>query len=230
MKLLAFTALAACAIALPAAAQGLGSLTDPQTYLRGGYVELEGGSPFQGATTEFNSAAGEGTNKGSGHFQAGYFGGAIFGHKLAPGISAELEGVYFKNRYDVATEFTQQDAGHSRTYGGLANLKFSLPYDYHVTPRFAVVPYVAVGAGYGQTAYKTGYDGQTFLDDGQSGLLWQAKTGVELKTGTPVSFDFGYRYMGTPDYHQDFVGEGGASSFQLKTHVQAATAGIKYSF
>ena len=229
MKLLAFTALAACAIALPAAAQGMGSLTDPQTYLRGSYVELEGGSPFQGATTEFNSVPGEGTNKGSGHFQAGYFGAAIFGHKLAPGVSAELEGVYFKNRYDVATEFAQQDAGHSRTYGGLANLKFSLPYDYRVTQRFAVVPYVAVGAGYGQTAYKTGYDGQTFLDDGQSGLLWQAKTGVELKTGTPVSFDFGYRYMGTPDYHQDSVGEGG-SSFQLKTHVQAATAGIKYSF
>ena len=105
------------------------------------------GPPFQGATTEYNSAVGTGTNKGSGHFQAGYFGGAIFGHKLAPGLSAEVEGVYLKNRYDVATEFTQQTAGHTQTYGGLANLKFSLPYDYHVTQRFGLVPYVAVGAG-----------------------------------------------------------------------------------
>ncbi len=230
MKLLGFTALAACAIALPAAAQGMGSLTDPQTYLRGGYVELEGGSPFQGATTEYNSIQGVGSNNGSGHFQPGYFGGAIFGHRLAPGFAVELEGVYFKNRYDTTTEFFQQTAGHSQTYGGLANLRFSLPYDYHVTRSFAVVPYVAAGAGYGETAYKTGYNGTTFLDDGQSGLLWQAKAGLEIKTGTPISFDLGYRYMGTPEYHQDASELNGNSSFQLKSHVQTATAGIKYAF
>jgi hypothetical protein len=229
VKLFAFTALAAAAIAMPAAAQGLGSLTNPQTYLRGSYLELEGGSPFQGATTEYNSTVGLGSNKGSGHFQAGYFGGAIFGHKLAPGVSVELEGVYLKNRYDTYTEATQQTAGHAQTYGGLTNLKFSLPYDYHITPRFALVPYVGVGAGYGETDYKTGYGGATYLADGQGGFMWQAKSGIEVKTGTPVSFDFGYRYMETPDYHADFQ-DGGASSFQLKTHVQTATAGIKYTF
>ena len=229
MKLFAFTALAAYSIALPCAAQGLGSLADPQTYLRGGYVELEGGSPFQGATTEYNSAQGEGSNNGSGHFQPGYFGGAIFGHRLAPGFAVELEGVYFKNRYDTTTEFTQQAAGHSQTYGGLANLRFSLPYDYHVTRSFAVAPYVAAGAGYGETSYKTGYDGTTFLNDSQSGLLWQAKAGLEIKTGTPISFDLGYRYMGTPEYHQDATAADN-SSFQLKSHVQTATAGIKYTF
>ena len=37
----------------------------------------------------------------------------------------------------------------------------------------------------------------------KSGLLWQAKAGLEIKTGTPISFDLGYRYMGTPEYHQD---------------------------
>jgi opacity protein-like surface antigen len=227
VKSFAFTAAcAACAVALPAAAQGL---TDPQTYLRGSYVELEGGSPFQGATTEYNSAVGEGSNKGSGHFQAGYFGGAIFGHRLAPGVGVELEGVWLKNRYDTYTEATQQTAGHSQTYGGLANLKFSLPYDYHITPRFAVVPYIGVGAGYGETDYRTGFNGANYLDDGKGGLLWQAKTGLEVKTGTPISLDFGYRYMGTPDYHGDFQ-DGGTSSFQLKTHVQTATAGIKYTF
>jgi hypothetical protein len=231
VKAFGFVALAACAVALPASAEGLGGLTDPQTYLRGSYVELEGGSPFQGATTEYNNVSGpNGQNTGSGHFQAGYFGGAIFGHRLAPGLAVELEGVYLKNRYDDATEFTQQTAGHTQTYGGLANLKFSLPYDYHITPRFAVVPYVAVGAGYGETDYKTGYAGTTYLNDGQAGLLWQTKVGLELKTGTPISFDLGYRYMGTPDYHQDFQGADGAQSFQLKSHMQAATAGIKYTF
>ena len=230
MKLLAFTALAACAVALPAAAQGVGSLTDPQTYLRGGYLELEGGSGFQGATTEYNSLQGVGADSGSGHFRAGYFGGAIFGHKLAPGLAVELEGVYMKNHYDRETELLQQAGGSSRTYGGLANLRFSLPYDYHVTRRFAVVPYVAGGAGYGQTDYHTGFGGTTFLNDGQSGFIWQAKAGLEIKTGTPISFDLGYRYLGTPDYHQDFIGAGGGDSFELKTHVQTATAGIKYTF
>ncbi len=226
MKVLGFTALAACAIALPAAAQGYGVLLDPQTYLRGGYVEVEGGSPFQGATTEFNSEQGFGANKGSGHFRPGYFGGAIFGHRLAPGFGVELEGVYFKNRYDNATVFEQQTAGHTQTYGGLANFRFSLPYDYHVTRRFALAPYVAAGVGYGQTSYQTGFGGQTFLNQGQSGVLWQAKTGLEVKTGTPISLDFGYRYFGSPDFNQD----GGPASFELKSHIQTATAGIKYTF
>ena len=228
MKLLAFPALAASVIALPAAAQG--SLTDPQTYLRGGYVELEGGSTFQGATTEYNDIAGVGSNEGSGHFQAGYFGGAIFGHRLAPGLGVELEGVWMKNRYDGATEAFQQTAGDSQTYGGLANVRLSLPYDYHITRRFAVVPYVSGGAGYGETDYHTGYGGTTYLDDGRSGLLWQGKAGLEVKTGTPVSFDFGYRYMGTPDYSQRATVANGGDSFLMKTHVQAATAGIKYTF
>ena len=230
MKLLGFSALAACAIALPAAAQGMGSLTDPQTYLRGGYVELEAGLPFQGATTEYNSAQGVGSNNGSGHFQAGYFGGAIFGHRLAPGFAVELEGVYFKNRYTTETEFFQHNTGHSQTYGGLANLRFSLPYDYHLTRSFAIVPYVAAGAGYGETSYKTCFTGPTFLAAGQSGLLWQAKAGLEIKTGTPISIDLGYRYMGTPDYRQDAVGLENNSSFQMKSHVQTTTAGIKYTF
>lgn len=230
MKLFAFAAAcAAAAVAMPAAAQGLGALADPQTYLRGSYVELEGGSPFQGATTEYNSIAGQGSDKGSGHFRAGYFGGAIFGRNLAPGVALELEGVWFKNHYDSSNNFTQEAGGSSRTYGGLANFKLSLPYDYHVIQRYALVPYVAVGAGYGQTMYNTGYDGQTFLNDGQSGLLWQTKAGLEIKTGTPLSFDFGYRYMGTPEYHADNVA-GTGDSFQLKTHVQTATGGIKWTF
>ena len=230
MKLFAFATLAACVVAMPAAAQGLGSLTDPQTYLRGAYVEAEGGSTFQGATTEFNSLQGVGADSGSGHFRPGYFGGAIFGHKLAPGLAVELEGVYMTNRYDRDTELLQQTSGRSRTYGGLANLKFELPYDYHVTHRFAVTPYVAAGAGYGQTDYRTGFAGASYLNDGQSGFMWQAKAGLEIKTGTPISFDLGYRYLGTPDYHQDFIGPNGGDSFELRSHVQTATAGIKYTF
>jgi opacity protein-like surface antigen len=230
VKVLCLTALAAGAIALPAAAQTAGGLTDPMTYLRGSYVELEGGGSFQGATTEFNSPAGQIANQGSGHFRAGYLGGAILGHDLAPGVGVELEGLYLNNEYNTATNITQGVYGHTSTYGGLANLKFSLPFDYHVTPRFALVPYAAAGAGYGQVRYHTGAGGVDFVNDTQDGFMWQAKAGVEVKTGTPVSLDIGYRYLETPDYHQDFLGAGGGSSFEMRSHAQVATVGLRYTF
>ena len=230
VKLFCLTALAACAVAMPAAAQSMGSLLDPMTYVHGSYVELEGGGSFQGATTEFNSPVGQIANEGSGHFRAGYLGGAILGHDLAPGVGVELEGLYLRNEYNDATNFTQGVYGHTATYGGLANLKFSLPYDYHVTPRFALVPYVAAGAGYGEVRYHTGGGGVDFLHDSQDGFMWQGKAGVEVKTGTPVSLDLGYRYLQTPDYHQDYLGVGGGSSFQLKSHAQVATIGLRYTF
>jgi opacity protein-like surface antigen len=225
VKVFALAALAACALALPASAQGLDGLWNPHTYLDGSYVEATGGSTFQGATTEFNSGTGN-ANKGSGHFDAGGFGSLTFGKRVAPGLSVELEGLYFNNRYDRATIETQGTAGNMRTYGGVANLRFSLPYDYRVTQRIALVPYVGVGAGYGQVHYNT----TAPFDDSQSGLLWQAKTGVEIKTGTPISFDLGYRYIGTPEDSHDFVGADGDSSFRLRSHAQAATAGVKYTF
>jgi len=224
VKVFGFAALAACAVALPASAQGL-NLMDPHTYTDGAYVEATGGSTFQGATTEFNSGPGD-ANKGSGHFRPGEFGSATFGKRVAPGLALELEGVYLSNNYNRATEITQGTGGSSRTYGGLANVRFSLPYDYHITPRFSVVPYIAAGAGYGDVHYRT----TAPIDADQGGLMWQAKTGIEVKTGTPISFDFGYRYIGTPQYSQDFVGAGGDSSFRLRSHVQVATGGIKYTF
>ncbi len=225
MKVFCFTALAACAIGLPASAQGLGALADPHFYLDGAYVEATGGSTFQGATTEFNSGPGE-ADKGSGHFRPGYFGSATFGKRVAPGLALELEGVYLNNHYNKATEESQGTGGSARTYGGLANFRVSLPWDYHVAGRFAVVPYVAAGAGYGDVHYNTSAP----LDADRAGLMWQAKTGLEIKTGTPVSFDLGYRYIGTPEFNADFQGPGGDSSFRLRSHVQVATGGIKYSF
>ena len=225
MRVYAYALLGACAFALPASAQGLGGqLTDPQFYLRGAYVEVNGGSGFQGATTEFNAAPGD-ANEGSGHFRAGYFGSAAFGKRIAPGVALELEGVYLNNHYDRATEVYQGTGGSERTYGGLGNFRLSLPYDYRVYRNFAVVPYVGAGIGYGSVRYQTSAP----LDASQGGFMWQAKTGLEIKTGTPVSFDFGYRYIGTPEFDQAGL-DGGTSSFRLRSHVQVATGGIKYSF
>jgi opacity protein-like surface antigen len=225
VKVLGFAALAACAVALPASAQDVSGLWNPHTYLDNSYVEATGGSTFQGATTEYNSGPG-GSNEGSGHFRPGYFGSLTFGKRVAPGLALEVEGVYLNNSYDHATLATQGVTGNTRTYGGLANAVVSLPFDYHVTQRFALKPYIGAGVGYGNTNYNT----TAPFSDSQSGVLWQVKTGVEIKTGTPVSFDLGYRYIGSPDYSSNFNGANGDSSFRMRDHTQVATAGIKYSF
>jgi hypothetical protein len=225
VKLLGFAALGVCAVALPASAQGVSSLWIPHTYLDNSYVEATGGSTFQGATTEFNSAPGN-ANEGSGHFRPGYFASFTYGKRIAPGVALEAEGVYFNNSYNHYTLETQGVTGNTRTYGGLANVVFSLPYDYHVTQRFALKPYIGAGAGYGNTAYNT----TAPFNDSESGLLWQVKTGIEIKTGTPVSFDLGYRYIGSPDYSASVPGSNDTASFRMRDHTQVATAGIKYSF
>lgn len=225
MKVLGFAALAACAIALPASAQGVSSLWSPHTYLDNSYVEATGGSTFQGATTEFNSAPGD-ANEGAGHFRPGYFASFTYGKRVAPGLALELEGVYLNNSYNHFTLETQGVTGNTRTYGGLANAVFSLPFDYHVVGRFSVKPYIGAGLGYGNTAYRTTEP----FDNSKSGLLWQAKTGIEIKTGTPLSLDLGYRYIGSPDYSSSVAGSGGTASFRLRDHTQVATAGVKYSF
>ncbi len=233
MKSLIVTAavLAASAIAVPAFAQG-NEWTNPSTYLNGAYVEANGGSTFQGATTQFNSSGGvngTGANQGSGHFRPGYFGSALVGHKLAPGLSVEAEGVYVAGNFNKATEAAQGVGGDSRTYGGFGNVRFSSPYDYKVG-RFALVPYVAGGIGYGDIRTRL-----TGLDTDQSGFMWQGKAGIEIKTGTPVSFDLGYRYIEAPHADGSSAADGAvvgsaSSSFTQRTHMQAATFGVKYSF
>jgi hypothetical protein len=225
MRVFAYALLGACAFALPASAQGLSMLADPQFYLRGSYVEVEGGSGFQGATTEYNVSPTT-ADKGSGHFRPGYFGGLVLGKRIAPGLSLELEGVYLNNHYDRATEFFQGVGGSERTYGGLGNFRVSLPYDYHVYRNFALVPYVGAGIGYGSVRYETS---EPFYGH-QGGFMWQAKTGVEVKTGTPISFDFGYRYIGTPEFSENGFGANAGFATNMRSHVQVATGGIKYTF
>jgi opacity protein-like surface antigen len=222
--ILTAAALATSAVAVPAFAQGDGWM-NPSTYLNGTYVEAQGGSTFQGATTQFNSGQGPvaaNQNEGSGHFRPGWLGSALVGHKLAPGLSVEAEGVYITNNYNHQTELAQGVGGDSRTYGGFGNLRFALPYDYKIS-RFALVPYIAGGIGYGDVRTRL-----TNLETDNSGFMWQGKAGIEIKTGTPISFDLGYRYVEAPDVSGHY--DDHTASFEQRTHIQAATFGVKYSF
>jgi opacity protein-like surface antigen len=197
-------------------------------YARDSYVEVDGGTAFTGHTRIDASANGVGALKAGDGLRPGLFGSALVGHNLTPALAIELEGVYARNHEgsrSLSTFLGSPTSGSLETYGALANVKLRIPYTYSYRG-FGVTPYVAVGAGYGTSQYRLS-DGVNAQEDG---LMWQGKAGLEIKTGTPVSFDVGYRYLHAPDYETPGAYYGVNSSAQVKSDVQAATIGVRYSF
>jgi opacity protein-like surface antigen len=235
MKLmLSLVALGACATAMPAAAQ---PWYDPATLLHNGYVEVEGGAAFQGRTKINIAATGLGQSSQSAAQDTKAFGGALAGYKLVEGVAVEAEGFYSRNNLAYTPNNAVFGAGGAtRTYGGLANLRLSLPFTPtynlalagHTIP-IGVTPYIAPGIGYGRIQF-TGTNGIYGYDDRQSGFIWQAKAGLEVRTGQHIAFDIAYRYLQSPDYtHPGFYNSPGYSAL-TRSHIQAATLGLKYYF
>ena len=235
MKVLSLLgAFVAAGVALPAAAQ---AWYDPQVILHNSYGEVEGGAAFQGRTKIGIEATGLGASSQSAAQTTQAFGGALAGYRLAPGVAIEGEGVYSRNNlYYGTTNAVFGTGGATRTYGGLANLRLSLPF----TPSYTVPlgphalalgiePYISPGVGYGDVQY-TGRNGGFVYDDDQGGLIWQAKAGVEIHAGSHLAFDIAYRYLQSPNYDRpgDFNSPG--YSALTRSHVQAATLGLKYYF
>jgi len=197
-------------------------------YAHDNYAELEGGTTFTGRTTVDGSANGVGAYRFGDDLRGGQFWGVAVGHNLTPAIALELEGVYTRNHEDSVP--LSQFVGAPTTaaldsYGVLANVKLHIPYTYTYRG-FGITPYVAAGAGYGVSDYIVSDSNAAH----ESGLMWQGKAGLEIKTASPLSFDLGYRYLGTPDYQTPGAYYGVNSSAEAKSHVQAATLGVKYTF
>ena len=187
-----FTVLGALALtsaaALPAAAQQ--AWYDPAVLIHNSYVEVEGGAAFQGRNKIGIEASGLGASSQSAAQDTKAFGGALAGYKLAPGVAIEGEGVYTRsNLYYTPTNAVFGTGGATRTYGGLANLRLSLPF----TPTYTlplgphalaigIEPYISPGVGYGEVQF-TGRNGAFSYDDDKGGLLWQAKAG-SIPAGT----------------------------------------------
>jgi opacity protein-like surface antigen len=141
MKLFALTAgLAACAIALPAAAQTMKATTsdtpppmawwNPMGYARDSYVEVDGGTTFTGHSRVEGSAMGLGAYEAGDNLRPGVFGSALVGHNLTPAIAIELEGVYARNHEDsvpLSHYIGAPTSGSLETYGALANVKLRIP-------------------------------------------------------------------------------------------------------
>ena len=223
------------AAALPAAAQQ--AWYKPAVLIHNSYVEVEGGAAFQGRNKIGIEASGLGASSQSAAQDTKAFGGALAGYKLAPGVAIEGEGVYTRsNLYYTPTNAVFGTGGATRTYGGLANLRLSLPF----TPTYTlplgphalaigIEPYISPGVGYGEVQF-TGRNGAFSYDDDKGGLLWQAKAGVEIHTGRHLAFDIAYRYLQSPDYDRPGSFNSPGYSALTRSHVQAATLGLKYYF
>ena len=227
MKAQAIAALAVSAAALtvlPAAAQ---SWYDPQVVLHHTYVEVEGGANVQGRSKTGIEATGLGASAQSSSLDDDFFGGGLVGYSPVPGVSIEGEGVY--NRSHLAytpTNAVFGTGGATRTYGGLGNLKFSLPF----TPQVMTIglnPYIAGGIGYGNVQF-TGRNGAFSYQDDQDGFIWQGKAGLDMKIYRNVGLDLAYRYLQSPDFNT--AGAFRNYSILTRTSVQVVTLGLKYSF
>jgi opacity protein-like surface antigen len=226
MKSVALASLITAAFAAPASAQ---MIPDAMTLLHNSYVEVEGGGVFEGRTKDNIAATGLGTSSSSASLNSDVFGGALVGYNLTPMISVEAEGIWTRQHLSYATNdpiFGQ--GGAVRTYGGLANAKIGIPYTAHFM-MFGVTPYVAGGIGYGNVQY-TGRNGNFTYEDDRNGFMWQGKAGLEIKTGQHLAFDIAYRYLEAPEYTTPGAFYNAGYSGVAKTHVQAATLGVKYMF
>ncbi len=228
-------ALALTGVALPAAAQQ--NWYDPEVILHNSYVEVEGGAAFQGRTKINIEATGLGASSQSAAQTTQAFGGALAGYRLAPGVAIEGEGVYTRNNlYYSPTNAVFGTGGATRTYGGLGNLRLSLPftptYNLPIGPHtlaIGIEPYISPGVGYGEVQY-TGNNGAFSYNDNKSGLLWQAKAGIEIHTGQHLAFDIAYRYLQSPDYNHPGSFNSSGYSALTRSHVQVGTLGLKYYF
>ena len=227
-------ALATASFAAPALAQ---SWYDPSTLLHNSYVEVEGGAAVQGRTKINIEATGLGSSSQSASQDTQAFAGALAGYRLAPGVAVEAEGVYSRDHLSYSpSNAVFGIGGATRTYGGLGNLKLSLPNPPSFTAPLgpyalpiAISPYISPGAGYGNVQY-TGRNGAFSYDDDQDGFIWQAKAGVEISTGRHVAFDIAYRYLQSPEFTYPGSFNSPGYSALTRSHVQAVTAGLKYNF
>ncbi len=219
--------------ALPAAAQSF----SPYNLLHDSYVEVEGGAAVEGRTKIGIEAQGLGASSQSASQDHDFFGGGLVGVNIVNGLSLEGEGIYTRNnQYFSPTNAVFGTGGATRTYGGLGNLKLSLPFTLTFNVplgahsfTLGLKPYISPGVGYGELRY-TGHNGAFSYDDNHTGVIWQAKAGMDFRFGEHFGLDIAYRYLQSPDYNRPGSFNSPGYSALTRSHVQAVTGGLKYYF
>ena len=226
--------LAASCCALPAAAQ---DWYQPMTILHHAYVEGEGGATVEGRTQIDAAGTGLGSLEQSATHTHDAFGGALIGWAPVQGVAVEGEGFYARDNLSYSPSNPVFGiGGATRLYGGLGNLRLSLPFvpsftvplGPHAFP-IGIEPYVSPGIGRGNIEY-AGRNGAYSYEADKDGFIWQAKAGVEIRAGEHFGLDLAYRYIQAPDFsHPDAFNSPGYTAF-ARSNFQVVTAGLKYHF
>lgn len=214
LALFATAAVAAAALAAPAFAQD----APASNYIQGNI-----GAGFAGVADTDISIAGVNVASENIGLDAGLFASVAAGHDFGNGLSLEVEGVYAKNDGnddDVTTLFGAGNEANVQTMGVLANAKYAFHTDWH-----NVAPYIGAGVGYGQT--KIELNG---VSDDNSGVMWQAKAGLQIPTNEHLTWDIGYRFMGGAQYDQDAAVFGSTGRVEVKPYIHAVSVGARINF
>lgn len=221
VKRIVFGAAATFAAILPFSAANAQTMFG-NDFSKNNYVQGNLGAVFSG-DTHVRGNSGPGFKRDLGN-SAGFFGSGLLGHELGDGFAVEGEFVYanadINGRRVAAPGF--DDKRSVDTYGGLANLKYMVPHSYAVG-HLGVSPYVAAGVGYGGVTYNLGNG-----DAKDDGLLWQVKTGLDVKVSNRTSLDFGYRYLNGPELGAN--NDPGFPSAKFSTHQHIASVGARWRF
>jgi len=174
------------------------------------YLQANLGSGVGGNTHISLAESGVGSGRGDFNPKAGVFASVAAGKSYRNGLAAEVEGIYTRNDIDA------QGLGATVTaYGVLANLMYAVG---RVGP---IVPYVGAGAGFGGVRYSL--PGASKDDNG---LMWQVRAGASVPVTPKVSLDFGYRYLGTPN----FKAANDTAYVKFHTELHVLSGGVRVRF
>jgi opacity protein-like surface antigen len=184
---------------LPAAAQQAGP---------GGYIAGGGGlSVLQDARTQGSASA-------THQFDPGWLGLGAAGYAFDSGFRMEGELGYRRNEADGG-------AGHAQAWTLMGNAL----YDFKTGTRFT--PYVGAGVGGARLKFDDIPAGATSIDDSDTVLAYQGLAGIAYHLDSNVTFDLGYRYLGTerPSFR---TRAGGSVDSEYDNH--AVMLGLRYQF
>lgn len=211
----------ACAVVAIALVAGGAAHADP---LSGAYVEADVGAVLNGKLRADGHDVVLGPVALTESLRQGWTAGLLVGRRIATSpVYVEAEGLYLNDaiRSDDINAALGVSAGlRTQTFAGLVNLKLEHPLTANVAG-WSLAPYGALGVGYGQNTLSI-----LGADYAGSGLVWQGKAGLALRSKGPVTWDLGYRYVRLPTFDTNKLG----LVARMKTDAQAVTVGVRYAF
>lgn len=196
----------------------------------GSYAEFRAGASFR------DDADNDGSVNGSTDFDPGTSLGAAIGYSFGRGDNF---GLPFLNGFRLEVEYLRQEndvndigfvsvgngPGDSANEIELNAFMFNVYYDHDTGT--AWTPYIGGGVGAAIVDFEASSGGNSVVDDSDTVLAFQARTGIGYEISPSVVLSVGYRFFGTDD-PQFNVTNGGQFDSEYFSHT--AEAGLRVYF